>query len=79
MGRAFSLANGCDSPGDITLVSRPDGIETYDVDCMSMVMQFKCKFYSEDIYFFLKDDIPFNINTDPNVEYMYEPACWRTK
>lgn len=76
--RRLSLVNGCNSPGEITLISTSNGIETYDVDCSSEIMQFKCEFYSEDICFFMKDDIPFNINTDPQLEYMYEPACWRT-
>ena len=80
----LAVANGCNNPRDIVITAGSDNSEEiYAIKCSSGVMEFSCNFYSSEICFFTKNDIPYNsapsYAADPSDQYTYEAACWRKK
>jgi hypothetical protein len=80
----LAATNGCDVPREIVLSAiSENGEEIYEIKCSGGAMEFRCNFYSDEICFFGKNDIPFNsapsLAADPSDQYSYEAACWRTK
>ena len=80
----LAATNGCDVHREIVLSASSDnGEEIYEIKCSGRTMEIRCNFYSDEICFLGKDDIPFNsthsLAADPSDQYSYEAACWRTK